>query len=175
MIRAGTGSEVIDEFKRNNVVAIGWSELGDLTNIKNKSEIKSLMYEKFPKESNIQKGQSTGMVWKFMDTIKKEEYVISYNSITRKYIIGNISSNYIYKPEGLGDYKKYVNCKSVEWINEISRDDLNLSSKKELGSLLTVFHITNETKKDILNVLNGKKNETKPEETNDEEAGNTKR
>lgn len=157
MVRAGKNSEVYDEFKNYNLVAIGWSELGDLTNIKSKSEIKRLMREKFPKDSKTQNGLATGMVWKFMDTIKKEEYVISYNSITRKYIIGNISSNYIYRPEGLGDYNKYVNCKSVEWINEISRDDLNLSSKKELGGLLTVFHITNETKKDILNVLNGKK------------------
>lgn len=166
MIRAGTGSEVIDEFKRNNVVAIGWSELGDLTNIKNKSEIKSLMYEKFPKESNIQKGQSTGMVWKFINTIKEGDYVISYNSSTRNYLIGKISSKYIYKPEGIGDYNKYVNCRNVKWTNEISRDDLSLSSKNQLGSLLTVFNIKTETKKDI---LKDKKNEKQTEELENEE------
>lgn len=71
MVRAGTGSEIFHEFKNYNVIAIGWSELGDLTNIKNKSEIKRLIYEKFPKDSNTQNGLATGMVWKFIDTIKK--------------------------------------------------------------------------------------------------------
>ena len=174
MVRAGTGSEIFHEFKNYNVIAIGWSELGDLTNIKNKSEIKRLIYEKFPKDSKTQNGLATGMVWKFIDTIKKGDYVISYNSSTRNYIIGKISSNYIYKPEGIGDYNKYVNCRNVEWINEISRDDLNLTSKNQLGGLLTIFHIKTETKKDILNVLNGEKTETTPEETNDEEAGTLK-
>lgn len=47
MVRAGEGGFLIDRFRKENVVVIGW-EIGDLSNIKNVEEIKKLIREKFP-------------------------------------------------------------------------------------------------------------------------------
>jgi hypothetical protein len=39
MIRAGQGGYLAGEFANKNIVAIGWSQLGDLTNLKSRDEI----------------------------------------------------------------------------------------------------------------------------------------
>ena len=39
MVRAGRNAIIIDEFLNKNLVAIGWVDLGDLSNIRTKSEL----------------------------------------------------------------------------------------------------------------------------------------
>ena len=46
MVRAGENAFLIDDFKEDNIVAIGW-EIGDLSG-KNPSEIKEIMARKYP-------------------------------------------------------------------------------------------------------------------------------
>jgi predicted Mrr-cat superfamily restriction endonuclease len=42
-VRAGEEARFYDDFKRNGIVAIGWNELGDLSGVKNQSEIKQMI------------------------------------------------------------------------------------------------------------------------------------
>lgn len=44
MVRAGEGAFLIDRFKNENKVVIGWS-IGDLTTVKNLDEIKKNAYK----------------------------------------------------------------------------------------------------------------------------------
>ena len=48
MVRAGRGGYLIEEFKRKNIVAIGWDELGDLSKFRNSEEIKEAVKEIYP-------------------------------------------------------------------------------------------------------------------------------
>ena len=50
MVRAGKGGLLIDKFKDENVVALGW-DIGDLSNEKNSDVIKSKLREKYPNKS----------------------------------------------------------------------------------------------------------------------------
>lgn len=42
MLRCGGNGDYYDNFKDNNIVAIGWHELGDLSNIKTRQELNHL-------------------------------------------------------------------------------------------------------------------------------------
>ena len=50
MIRAGAGGYLINEFMKKKIVAIGWDELGDLTNVKSQEALKKLYQQTYPQE-----------------------------------------------------------------------------------------------------------------------------
>lgn len=47
--------------------------------------------------------------------------------------------------------------RDVNWLGEVSRDNLSVSTKNTLGAISTLFNINDEAEEDILNVLNNKK------------------
>ena len=158
MVRAGKGAFLIDEFKERNIVALGWG-LGDLTD-KSADEIKKLMEEKYPEESKYVLGISSSQVIKFRHTIKIGDYVLSYNPSIRKYLVGEITSDYyfsqILEDEGIDYIGGHNDTRDVKWLGEVSRDNLKVSTKNTLGAISTLFNINEEVKRDILNVLNNK-------------------
>ena len=102
MVRAGEGAQFINEFKENNVVAIGWKECGDLTNVNSQAEIKELVRKCYGEQKEGTIAISAGQVYRFRSVFKQEDLVITYNSQERKYLVGEITSDYQYD---LADYK----------------------------------------------------------------------
>lgn len=43
MVRAGESAYLIEDFKKNNCVAIGWSELGNISKISSKDDLRDLL------------------------------------------------------------------------------------------------------------------------------------
>ena len=171
MVRAGKGAFLIDEFKERNIVALGWG-LGDLEN-KSSDEIKRLMEEKYPEESKYALGIASSQVIKFRHMIKKGDYVLSYNPSIRKYLLGEITSDYYYSEDMEKDGSDYIgghnDTRDVKWLGEVSRDNLKVSTKNTLGSITTLFNINEEAIKDILNFLNNKVPEKGDDEGNEDE------
>ena len=159
MVRAGKDAFLIDAFKQRNIVALGWG----LGNLKDKSadDIKKLMRETYPDESKYSLGIASSQVIKFRHMIEKGDYVLSYNPSSRKYLIGEITSDYYYsmdlENEGIDYIKVHNDTRDVKWLGEVSRDNLSVSTKNTLGAITTLFNINEEAEKDILNVLNNKK------------------
>lgn len=158
MVRAGKDAFLIDAFKEKNIVALGWG-LGDLKD-KNEDDIKRLMEEKYPNESKYTLGISASQVIKFRHTIKKGDYVLSYNPSSRKYLLGEITSDYYFSKDLEKEDIDYIgghnDTRDVKWLGEVSRDKLKVSTKNTLGAISTLFNINDEAKKDILNVFNNK-------------------
>ncbi len=152
MVRAGPDSFLIDEFLKNNIVAIGW-DLGDLSD-KSDDEIKDLFKKKYKKLHAIKQ------VLHFKNDINIDDYVISFNNKTKTYFIGKITSDYyrseiITQTDSSGD--NYFDNRNVEWLWEIQRDSLKKPTQKAVGENNTVFNINDAAKKDILKVFNENK------------------
>ena len=147
MVRAGEGSFLIDEFIKNNVVAIGWN-MGDLTE-KSDEEIKELFKNKY---HNL---RSLNEVLKFKNDINIGDYVLSANGETKTYFIGKITSDYkrsmvISRKDSSGD--NYFDVRDVEWLGEVQRNQLNKYAQKKVGLNFTVFNIDVNSKENVLNV-----------------------
>lgn len=159
MVRAGRNAFLIDEFKQKNIVAIGWN-LGDLSN-KSKEDIKNIVNEKFPNNSKGQNAIIAAQEFKFLSELKIGDYVLSYNPSTRNYLLGKITSDYIYSNELSEKFEDddYSDIRKVKWLGDIARDKLKVSTKNTLGSISTLFYINETAQKDILNIFNGVTNE----------------
>lgn len=136
MVRAGRDSIYIDEFLSHQMIAIGWSKLGDLSNIHSREQFGQLVKQAWPENNKFQNSASVGQVYRFREEIMPGATVVTYDSNRRLYHLGSVIADYVYHPE----YDpELVHTKAVKWDREISRDTLSAGSKNSLGSISTVF------------------------------------
>jgi restriction system protein len=151
MIRAGEGGRLIDEFAKG-YVAIGWTELGDMSSVTDKEQIGELYIKAYP---DVKKGSiptSIAMFHRFRSVLSKGDNVVSYDTKNREYLIGEINGDYEYKLEGVGDYP---HLRKVKWLGRVSRDSIRTSSRNALGSSLTLFAVQQEVWDDLVNSMQG--------------------
>jgi restriction system protein len=150
MIRAGTNGIIFDQFKEKNIVAIGWKLIGDLSQYKTLDEIKNIVEEKYTGYKKQAIAMNAGQIRRFLLDIQLNDYVVTYNPEERYYIIGNIISDYYYD----NSIEDYPNTRKVAWKGKAYRDLLSTTTKNALGSIATLFEITNEAKEQLLKILN---------------------
>ena len=130
MIRAGEGGYLADQFAKG-YVAIGWSELGDLTQYKTQDAIEEKFLETYPEEKKGAIANKVAMIYKFRHVVKNGDTVLTYDSLKREYKIGKILSDYFFDPKTVPPYS---HIRKVAWEKTISRDNLKLASRNTLGS-----------------------------------------
>lgn len=154
MVRAAGGGVLLDEFRERNVVAIGWSHMGRLTEFKDKKAIEKKIREVWPEWSRGKVAISAGMVHRFVHGIKVGDGAITYDSSRRVYLVGEITGGYDYIPNEL---EIYPNVHQVKWQGEVSRDDLSIATKNSLGAISTLFMLSDEAAAEIGRVMAGEK------------------
>lgn len=152
MIRAGQGGYLIDQFAKG-YVAVGWSQLGDLTAIKTREEFKQLYRQADPRAKPGKVAAVGSVLHKFCNVIQVADAVISYDPKTREYLVGEIAGQYRYDAK-LTDHP---NVRDVNWKSRVSRDALEASTRNSFGSTLTLFAISPDAWEDVQSVAAGTK------------------
>ncbi len=146
MVRAGSGSFLIDEFLDEEIATIGWNELKKLPHGITYQALKDKFKETYPDDSDGRVNQSVGQIWRLFSDFKIGDKVITYDSNTRVYYLGEIKSNYKYSEDFT-----YHHYRKVEWYDgAVERDLLKVRSKNTLGSTLTIFEIVLDIWNDLI-------------------------
>ena len=164
MVRAGQGAYLIDDFRKKNLVAIGWQELGDLLELKDKDEIKQLIDMTYNDLKPGAKAMSTSQVTRFRFDFRKGDFTLSYDPDKRTYLVGEIVSDYRYD----GEFQ-LPHIRDVKWFDEVDRDSLSTSTKNTLGAISTIFDVGEDVKKEIFDCIKGKKEAPLEEEQDDQD------
>jgi restriction system protein len=165
MVRAGNDNELVEEFESRSLVAVGWSELGDVSDVRSYDEMKARFNatDEYSEHNNRRIAQNAGQVNRFALEMEIGHLVLTYDKTEREYLIGEVTSDYEWKP---GDHPpEYPHVRRVEWKDTVSRDEFTTSTKNTLGSTLTVFSL-DDCLDEITTVLSGEKPE-EPEEDED--------
>jgi restriction system protein len=168
MIRAGEAGYLVDQFAKG-YVAIGWGKLGDLTNIKTTDEIREKYLAAWPDEKSAH-ANAVAMIYKFRHGIKTGDWAITYNPEKREYLLGKITSDYLFNPELVDS--DYPHVRKVTWEHHISRDALQPSSKNSFG-MATLVSIREDVLDDMLEVAG--KPVGSPSQTDDKSEGEEKK
>lgn len=110
----GEGAKMWDDFYGKGVMAIGWSELGDLKDYTGKRQIAETLKERLGSKSSYT--NSAQVAWQFAKELKQGDII--YAKKGRKEIIGYgiVESDYLYdKNFGGGEYP---NIRKVKWIKK---------------------------------------------------------
>jgi restriction system protein len=139
VVRIPKGPDVTEKVRSENLVAIGFSIQQDIRTIDNRDKIKELYLAENPDASNRRVSSSAGQLFRFANSLRVGDWVLSPDRDKRTALFGKIMSEYDFLPDilkpGISHYRK------VEWHGEFSRDDMSISLKNSTGSLSTVFNM----------------------------------
>jgi len=137
LVRAGRHGEQEQGALENNVITIGWNELPDLSNIKNREELAELYTEIHPTAKKPQAASGVGQVWRFVHQIRKGDLVALPLKTQSTISIGIVEGEYEYKK--LTDNIRHI--RRVKWLKGIPRSSFEKDILYSFGSLLTVCQI----------------------------------
>jgi len=152
MVRAGRGGIYIEDFEKG-YAAVGWSQLGDLTQYPSNDALRAKYIEIYGNDKPSATANAVAMILKFRDHISAGDHIVSYNPETREYLLGVDQGEYLFQPETVGDY---ANLRKVQWLGKVSRDQLPQKAKNSLGSTLTLFSLNQDIIDAFVAILEGK-------------------
>lgn len=165
LVRAGKHGEIEDEVLNNGIAAIGWVDLPDLTNIKNKEELKNLFDKIYTDMKKMGKANEVGQVWTFLHRMEEGDLVVLPSKFRASIAIGKITGPYKYRTD-LSD--RTFHTRSVNWIKtDIPRTAFEQDLLYSLGAFMTVCQIKrNDAENRIKKILAGHVDK-KPESSTD--------
>jgi restriction system protein len=136
-VRAGSDGENEDLDLSDGIVAIGWSETGDLTGV-TRDQLRANLEAQHPDASPKRIINWTGQIWSFISSVEIGDLAILPLKRRAAIAIGRIESSYQYRPE----YAKVdaAHTRRVKWLKtDLPRTAFEQDLLDTLGSFLTVF------------------------------------
>ena len=143
VIACGINSNQWDNFKNNNLIAIGWDNLGDLSKFKSKQEIFDKLKDE-RSEGDPDPRNDALCCYDFVNSMKVNDLVFVKKGTSKLVAYGKIIGDYKYD-ENLSEYR---NIRSVEWIN-IKENEIDPIT----GKTLTNFNKYPETVEKYLKLM----------------------
>jgi restriction system protein len=154
MVRSDGGRRY-DDFRDRAAVGIGFVEIAALA--KPGTERKTLVsayLQAVPGMKEQAAVVSAAQVYRFVNEIAVDDWVISYSPDNRTYLVGTVTGPAEHHPDwedqGMGL------ALPITWQStELNRDDLSQTAKNSLGSTLTVFKLSDAVRTEVLGLLHG--------------------
>lgn len=122
-----------------NIIAIGWDGMGDLSQITGtRDAYKDKYVSAYPGAKKGAIATSVGMLYRFVCEVRPGDYVIFPSKIDRMINIGIVEGGY-YHESG----KFYPNRRKVKWLKHLPRTAFSQGALYEVGSALTFFQVKN--------------------------------
>jgi restriction system protein len=155
LIRAGRYGEREDFALQNHVAVIGWSELPDLSGVKEREQLATLLEKHYPDSKLKTRLNWESQIWPFISDIKVGDMVAMPLKHRAIIAFGEVTSEYRYETEYTEGYK---HTRSVKWTKEIARNQFDQDLLYSLGSAMTICKIRrNDAENRIKAILAGKK------------------
>lgn len=105
-------------FLNQNLIAIGWEEMGDLSAIStSRDAYKEKYIVAYPDAKKGSIATSAGMLYRFVHEVQEGDYVVFPSKIDRKINIGVVESAYFYEATAA----LYPNRRKVKWLKHLPR------------------------------------------------------
>ena len=136
------GIHTYDEalFLKDDKMAIGWKEIGNLREISaNRDDFKKKYVQVYPDASKGAVATCAGMLYRFCHEVQIGDYVVYPSKSDRMINIGEITGDYEFVP----DAHEYVQQRNVKWLKHIPRTSFSQGALYEIGSALSFFAVKN--------------------------------
>lgn len=157
VVRAGQGAIAARQFLDQQVVALGGSELGDLSNCRSLEEVRVLYARVFPADSQFTRNVRASQIARFVLEMHVGDAVVTPGPHGTAYLVGAISSGYEWRPRTIPEFP---HVRQVRWTSVAARRSLTQRTLNSLGSISALFSISDEMVTELLR--NGKSVEDAP-------------
>ena len=127
-------------FLKQDKIAIGWKDMGDLRQIPaSREDFKTKYFETYPDAKKGSVPTSSGMLYRFCHEVQIGDYVVYPSKSDRMINIGEVTGDYMYDAE----QPEYVQMRSVKWLKHIPRTAFSQGALYEIGSAMSFFMVKN--------------------------------
>jgi restriction system protein len=139
-IHAGKTGDAEALFEKQEVVALGWPDMGNLNELKTRDDFKR-RYEQI--YTNAKPGAvpvNAGQLYRFVHELKSGDIAVFPLKRTREIWLGEVKGEYQYAP-ALDPH--YPDVRKVEWLKKFPRTRFSQGALYEIGSAMSFFQIKN--------------------------------
>ena len=127
-------------FLKDNLIAIGWHEMGDLSKIEaTRDAFKEKYSVTFPDAKKGSIATGAGMLYRFCYEAQVGDYVVFPSKINHEVNIGVVEGDYVYD----SSQPNYVQTRKVKWLKHLPRTAFSQGALYEIGSAMTFFAVKN--------------------------------
>lgn len=137
-IHAGRNGEAEPLFEKENVVALGWREMGDLSRLKIREEFKQQYEQVYPQAKAGAIPIHAGILYRFVREMKNGDIVIFPRKLNRDIWIGKVVGEYKYELK-----YDYPHIRKIEWLKKYPRTRFSQGALYEIGAAMTFFQVKN--------------------------------
>lgn len=139
-MHAGATGDADGLFTQRNVIAIGWPEMGDLSNLKTRDEFKARYEKALPGNKPGHIAVNAGQIFRFVHEVKAGDLVVYPSKLTRQVNLATVTGAYQYRPDIDG---AYPHQRSVQWLKAVPRTQFSQGALYEIGSAMSLFQVRN--------------------------------
>jgi len=155
LVRAGDDIDLVDDFMRGGYVAVGWSRLADVSDLKDSAtDLEELLAGSYGTGAN---GRPIKHILEFIDFVQAKPggWIATVDRGRRKVLVGRLESDYYFahasKLRSGGEVYRHFH--NVVWNEEVGRDQLSDEARKDLDQRgKTAFYLKPETGDELLRV-----------------------
>jgi restriction system protein len=138
-IHAGRTGDADELFLRQNVVAIGWDALGDLSRLAaDRDSFKKHHLASYPDAKPGGIATISGMPFRFRHEMAVGDLIAYPSKLDKQIHIGRIAGDYRFDPSGSPGYP---HRRPVQWLQHVPRLQFSQGALYEIGSALSLFQI----------------------------------
>lgn len=155
LVRAGKHGEREEIALNNDIAAIGWEDMPDMSSIKSKDALKELYLKTYPDKKKMAAANHIGQLWTILKRIKIGDLVIMPSKFRASIAIGEVTGPYTYRAD-LSETTRHTI--PVKWLKtDIPRTAFDQDLLYSLGAIMTVCQIKrNDAENRIKKVIAGK-------------------
>jgi restriction system protein len=140
-IHGGRTGDADALFLKRNVVAIGWSKLGDLSSIpKSRDALKGAIAKHWPEKKAGAIPNNAGQIYRFVHEMKQGDLVVYPSKADRQLHIGRVDGPYVFSTD---HEASYPNRRAVVWLKHVPRSRFSQGALYEVGSAMSLFQVKN--------------------------------
>ena len=135
LIRAGGRGEFTESFIENEIVAVGFGQLPDLSEASSRDEILELVKLDWPQSSDGQARARANQLWALLSQVRRGDVVVMPSMNNSGFALGTVTEEYWYRHDA-ADMRHAV---SVDWKpDEVPRTAVRQDLLKALGLRPTI-------------------------------------
>jgi restriction system protein len=141
LYRTGRYGEHEQKFLKDNRIYLTWDEFADTdpTKVKHFDEIKDILRQAHPDDSERRRGNHAGQVWGFVLAMKPGDWVVMPLRSKPAIAIGEITNEYVYDPTAEPLYRCW---RGIKWLNqEVPRSAFDQDLLYSFGAIQTLCKI----------------------------------
>lgn len=155
VVHIGNDDRIALRAREEGFVAIGWEEMGDLSQFATREEMRSAMEKTYPSWKTKTISSCYGQTFRFAHEMQVDDLVVLPVRPTSEIAIGRVSGPYRWgKDDADLVATGYPNVRAVDWLEMVPRTVFSQAALHSFGSFLSVS-TSDDYMEEVLGVLAG--------------------